>query len=477
MGPLFFSAALILLMLPLFYLSYRPSTIRILLALLLGATSFYLTTTRYQFPTEKIIKDGIADVEVVAVKTMKTPFGSLWNYKGILKSYSRYNQTLAKDIPIVISVPFEKEGLRPNADYRYQFSANLKQTSKGKYILTPLKNEEWQPLKKLYSLAEWRFSTKSQLQKHIQGSVQDQHVGAFLSGIATGEFDDRLLSFELGRFGLQHLMAISGLHFSILSALLAFSFGVFFSRKVAAFLTIGMMSAYFIFLGASPSVTRAWIAILIGLTSFFLERNSSSLNSLGIAALIVILWDPLIIEEIGFQFSFGITAAILLWSAPCDHLLQKIFAKRKLSEVIAVDAWDQHAYCLLHFFRQGLALCLAVNLVALPLTLYHFHQFPLMSLVYNLFFPFLMSFSLILLALACFSALLFPWLASQLHTINESYTQFVLNFAFNLPKTFDATLQVKEIPKELLLVYLLLIFSIGIFLNVRYSENAKKLFL
>ena len=40
------------------------------------------------------------------------------------------------------------------------------------------------------------------------------------------------------------------------------------------------------------------------------------------AALIAILWDPLMVEEIGFQFSFGITAAILLWFSPCDAFLQ-----------------------------------------------------------------------------------------------------------------------------------------------------------
>ncbi len=470
-NPYFIAVPLFILAVPLFTFSFKSNHLRLLLAVVLGISSFYLTSFRYRFPEDNSVKTGIADIEMTSVKLVKTPFGFVWNYKGTLKSFIHEDQFIAKDIPVLVSIPYENAYSRPKADFRYELFARLKTTSTGKYVINPIKNREWVTKEKLYSLAEWRFSAKAAVQKHIQESIKDPHVGAFLSGIATGEFDDRILSFELGRFGLQHLMAISGLHFSILSAFIALLLGIFFSRKLAALIMIGVMSSYFIFLGASPSVTRAWLAIVIGLTSLFIQRRSSGFNALGIGALLLLLWDPLIIEELGFQFSFGITASILLWFSPCDQWLQRIFAKRKLNDVTKMDSWDQHGYCVLYFLRQSLALCLAVNIIALPLTLYHFHLFPLMGLIYNLFFPVLVSLSLVFLTIGCCFSIVFPWLAAQVHTLNEYYTQFVLNFAFNLPKSFDFTWKVNGFPAEALMTYVLCILSLGLFLNKRHHSE------
>lgn len=460
-----FILAILLIIPPLYQLTYSPAQIRILLALTLGMICFFLTSLRYQFPEQKLLKNGIADIEMVSIKLNKTPFGTVWNYKGILKSYTHDGLMKAKNIPVFISIPFEDSLARPSANLRYQLSGNLKTTTQGKYILTPNKNQSWRVLNQLNTLAEQRFSVKATVQKYIKDSIKDQHIGAFLSGIATGEFDDRILSFELNRFGLQHLMAISGLHFSIISTLFAFSFSSFFSSRMAATMTLILMSLYFLFLGASPSVTRAWIAVLMGSLCLLIEKNNSGFNALGVAAIILLLWDPLLIGDLGFQYSFGITAGILLWFSPLDQWLQIIFSKRNLSEMAKADSWDIHGYCLLHFFRQSLALNMAVNIVAVPLTLYHFHQFPLMSLVYNLFFPFLVSFSLILLVSACLLTLIFPWLSVQLHALNEIYTGFVLNFAFHLPKTFDVTWHIPELSKDILLIYLLVLLSGGIILK------------
>jgi competence protein ComEC len=468
-GPIFSLLSLFFLIFPLLTRKRQTHHLRILLSIILAFTTFCFSYGRYHFP-DPGIKPGIAEMEMISVRLAKTAFGYVWKYQATLKSFIYDDRSIADNIPVTVSIPYEKETLRPTADSIYQIPARLKTTSQGKYIINPIKNAPWIALGEVHNLAEWRFQAKAAVQKHINESMQDPHAKAFLSGIATGEFDDRLLSHELGRFGLQHLMAISGLHFSILSSLLLAAFGLIFSRRLSAIFTSGAMSAYFLFLGASASVTRAWIALVIGLASYFLQRRSSGLNALGVGALVMILLNPLALEEIGFQFSFGVTAAILLWFSPCDAFLQRFFGKRRLSEAITMDAWDQHGYCVLHFLRQSLALSLAVNLTALPLTLYHFHNFPIMGLIYNLFFPFLMSFSLVLLVLGCFFSILVPWLGALLHHFNESYTKFMLDLTFNLPKAFDLKIHLDHLPKEGIMIYLLILFVLGIVLNTRKEQ-------
>lgn len=438
---------------------------RLVLALAIGYATFCYINTQHVIPTIPS-KDllGIAHFNLTAITHSKTLFGPMWNYKGVLHSFiSNDGIEVAKNIPITLSIPSNPATTRPLTTHHYRALARLKNNGTGRFSLGISKNTPWEPFDKALSIAEWRFQAKTNVKQHVYDAIHDQHTAAFLTGIATGEFDDRILSFELGRFGLQHLMAISGLHFAIIASILGFVLQMIFSRKVAAVMLIGMLSAYFIFLGPSPSVIRAWIAIAITLCGVIIGKRGAALNSLGIALLVISLYDPLSASNIGFQFSFAVTAAILLWFSPCDVLWQKVFAKRRLSQIVEMGSLNQHGYCMLFFLRQAMALALAVNLVALPLTLYHFHKFPLMSLVYNVFFPLMMSLCLLLLITAMLFSLFLPFVGEFIHAINEGFTRFLLSFAFNLPKSYDLTIRTSEFSQNLLILYLIVIFLGGIF--------------
>lgn len=438
---------------------------RPLLALCIGTASFLLSEARYQYPAELPAGQGTARIELTDVNHAKTPFGKTWSFDATLSTFTYKGKVVARNIPVKLSLPGDASVLRPKAGFNYVIEATLKEGRHGGYFITPSNKTSWELPEQAASVAEWRFASKNIIRDYIHRSIYDQHTAAFLSGMFTGAFDDRILAFELGRFGLQHLMAISGLHFSIFAGIIGLLCSLLLRKKAAATVVIAAMTGYFIFLGSSPSVIRAWISILIALTAVFLEKRGSGLNGLGIGLLAISLWDPLQMNEIGFQFSFGVTAAILIWYGPCERLLLNLFPKRTLREASPMDTWDQHGYCLLFFLRQTLALCLAVNSVALPLTLYHFHKFPLFSLAYNLFFPVLVSLSLLLLTVALSLSWLFPAFTAAIHAINEYYTGFLLNFAFNFPRGFDYAWQIDDFPESLLLFLLLCCLLLGMSLQ------------
>lgn len=447
------------------------TTVRFGLALCCCCVNYYLTLSSHQFPSPNDFgKTGTAELVLNSVSTSTTPFGKVWKYKGTLVHFiNAKGETVAKNIPIRLTIPSEQQ--RPLAGFRYFIKAKLKETSPSQYGLTIPKQTTWEPIEQSWNPAEWRYKAKTALQEKIKSSIKDKHVAAFLSGMATGEMDDLPLANELGRFGLQHLMAISGLHFSILASIIALPLCLLFSIRKVAVCLILLLSAYFFFLGSSPSVLRAWISLVVALGGTLLCRQSSGLNSLGLGLLVICLWDPTLIRNIGFQFSFGITAAILIWFAPCDLLMQKLLMKRSLSQMASLHTVEQHAYCLLCFLRQTLALALAVNLIALPMTLYHFHQFPLLGFVYNLFFPFLITLSMLLLLAACCLHPVLPWVGEILHKINEHYTGFLLNFTFNLPKTFDSVFRINNIQHDLLIYYIIIIYVTGIYIKQAIKDQ------
>jgi competence protein ComEC len=262
-------------------------------------------------------------------------------------------------------------------------------------------------------------------------------------------------------------MAISGFHFAIIASILALLLRFMIPERLSTPLLILLLSSYFFFLGDSPSIIRAWITILVALVGLSLERRSFGINSLGVAILFILLYNPLMSQSIGFQFSALSTAAILLFYPIFDHLMQKVFIRRSLGQMIEMDTFNQHGYTILATFRQASAMALAVNIVALPAMLFYFEKFPYLSLLYNLFFPFLVSFSMFLLIIG----LVLGPLGGFVHAINSIYTRFVLNFLYGMPSTFDYTLHTGSIRGEFLICYLIGIFLWGIWMQHKLKEQ------
>lgn len=408
---------------------------------------------------------GTAHFEISSIAIKSSHFGKHFVYKGLIKSMPPFQGI--KNIHVALSVPVRGDIIRPPADKSYMIEGTLKEFEPYAYHFTLEKNSRWRPIKNSFSLAEYRYMAKKYLTKLIHKKIPDKESASFLSGIATGEFDDRMMSFHFARFGLQHIMAISGFHFAIISGILSFILQLFLSKKNTAFVLIGLLLSYFIFLGFAPSILRAFMMIVIALAGSILKKQASAMNSLGIALIAVLVIDPLVIMNLGFQFSFVTTASILIFYSKTDSILQKIFAKRLLAQAVEMNALNQHGLIAITIIRQAFALTFAVNLGALPLMLFHFQQFPYLSIIYNFFFPFMVSISMLLLILG-FALPFIPWI----DTLNAHFTKFVLNFAYNMPQTVDYKFYYNGLTFEMLVIYYSILFFTGIILH--YMEQQKE---
>lgn len=443
---------------------------RQLLAFLITATSSYYASHHYLLPSvdEKGV-EGIAQIEISSVEPSQTRFAKVWHYKGKMNAFVPHFQLMdpiARNLFFHLNLP-RNEGEPPTElDTSYVVHATLKKISLGCYIIKPKKGDSWTSLGGFSHIVHWRRQAKQAVSRYIHQHIQDITTANFLTGIATGNFDDYHLLFTFSRFGLLHIMAISGFHFGIISAFLLFFLRLRFSYRVTAIVLCLLMTLYFLFLGGSPSVMRSWVAIMVMLVGTIFGKSCNGLNALGIAMLIVLLLDPLNLLSIAFQLSFLITAAILLFYATASRALQKIWKKRSLSEALHMNRSNQYGYLILNLLREGTALTIAVHIIAFPITLYYFQKFPWIGLVYNLFFPFLVTIAMILLCIAC----LFFWcppLASVLHHINNHFTQYALSLLSNIPTAFDVYFKIAPIPLPWIITYLSIAFFIGILLYQR----------
>lgn len=215
------------------------------------------------------------------------------------------------------------------------------------------------------------YSIRSTAQELLFQCVRGERERAILVALLLGVKDhlDAELKEAYSSAGAMHVLAVSGLHVGIVYLLLSLAF-----KRVKA-TTIGAVSftlvalatiwMYALVTGFSPSVMRAATMFSVVIISEGVGRKSNIFNSLGIAAVILIFFDPNIIYSVGFQLSFAAVLGIVLLHGPLYRLLD-----------LRSKAWD--------YIWSITCVSIAAQLATFPLTLLYFHQFPTYFLISNL---------------------------------------------------------------------------------------------
>ncbi len=442
-------------------------------------TAWVYCSATFQYPELTAQgKKGIAYVQVEKVGLQHTFFGLRWVYQCQIKQFysmGEGEQTLARNLPCKISFPANQmsAGSLPSPQCDYWVEGRLIKKDNGSYHLKVPSKTPWHRVEGSYSLASYRYEWKQSLTAWIHEKFTDSSTADFIAGLATGEFSSSTMRQQFSRFGLQHLLAISGFHFAITASFLNALLNLMLPMRIKNMILLFFLAGYSFFLGPYPSVLRAWMMCSLSIAGQLIDKKTTALNSLGIALLCILAYNPLLSLEISFKLSFGITAAILLFYQPVSSIFDEIIPKRRLEEVLQMNRLNQHAYCLLTFLRGGFALTVAVNLLAIPFSLYYFDKFPWMSLLFNLFIPFLASGSICLFLLSgtlCF----LPWVSSAIMQLNEVYSSFLLKLLYHTPANVDAYLTVHELPHEGMLIYVSLILALGIWVKEQNSRNDRQ---
>src|SRR5205809_677932 len=148
----------------------------------------------------------------------------------------------------------------------------------------------------------------------------------FLSGIVLGLRHQTPEDIEepFQQTGTLHLFAVAGLHVGIVAALLwMLAMVALLPRKSAAALIIPLLLFYAAVTGLHVSSVRAAVMSSVLLGGFFFDRKVFVLNSLAAAAFFLLCWDPNELFSTGFQLSFAVVGAIVLFADPFFVFLQR----------------------------------------------------------------------------------------------------------------------------------------------------------
>lgn len=218
----------------------------------------------------------------------------------------------------------------------------------------------------------WLKRTTGQLRERLLafwnacGLAENERAVA--KALVLGERGDNAIEEAYRQSGVIHVLAVSGMHLSIFSCIVAGALG-FLNRKAwqrwLRFLIVLMFVwAYALLTGLSPSVCRA--ACMFGFIGLgkCMGRNVKSIRSLAVSALFLLLIEPGLLQEIGFLLSYAAVAGLIFLSPLVGEL------------------WRPKSR-ILSFFRDLVVASVSAQIATLPITLCVFESFPTYFLLGN----------------------------------------------------------------------------------------------
>ncbi|MBU4141018.1 MAG: DNA internalization-related competence protein ComEC/Rec2, partial [Candidatus Omnitrophica bacterium] len=170
--------------------------------------------------------------------------------------------------------------------------------------------------------------------------------------------------------GTIHILAISGLHIGLIALILVALFRFLrLPRKAVFILTIFLLICYAFLSGARPSVVRATVMAVIVLFGFLINRETKIYNSLGLAALLILIVRPHYLFDAGFQLSFLSVISIIYLTPKIEKLFparNRCFLYLIRAFSVSLAAWIGIAPLVAFHFNIVTPVAVLANLVVIP---------------------------------------------------------------------------------------------------------------
>ncbi len=255
-------------------------------------------------------------------------------------------------------------------------------------------------------------------------------VKSFISGIVLGVRHETPADIEepFQQTGTIHLFAVAGLHVGIVAALLWVVAAIArLPRKRAAAFIIASLFFYAAVTGLHIPALRAAVMASIVVGSYLFERRVFLPNSLAAAAFFILSWNTNELFSTGFQLSFAVVGAIVLFAEPLFRVFQRPAAPDPFlpqSLVLGPRRWMHSSY---EWLCGGASVSLAAWIGSLPFILWYFHLVTPISFLANLIVVPIAFFVLAVALLSLIATPLLPWVAVVFNNTNWTLATLVIS--------------------------------------------------
>jgi competence protein ComEC len=232
----------------------------------------------------------------------------------------------------------------------------------NEFLVLKEKKEKW--LDKF--LNKSRERVLNILRRNIKGDKEFGLTEALLIGYKD-DLDQALVQ-SYTNTGVVHIIAISGLHLGLIYWLLIKLFKPLQKRKhikwLRPILIIAGLWLFSLLAGAQASVLRSAVMFTCIVLGESLSKKTSIYNTMAISAFLLLCYNPYWLWDVGFQLSYAAVLSIIIFMKPIYN-------------------WFYFPNKLVDFIWKLNAVTIAAQILTVPLSIYHFHQFPNYFLLTN----------------------------------------------------------------------------------------------
>lgn len=312
---------------------------------------------------------------------------------------------------------------KPYSDFQFDYGKYL--SRKDIYFQAYLPNSFQRGLRNDLSFSEKIRQKRLSTLSKIDSANLSKRTREFTKGIILAdrtEMDAETVE-DFTKSGLMHVLAISGSHMAIIFWLILLVLNPIFPprfRNYKIIMSLILIWAFAIFIDYGNSVVRSCIMISAYYLSVVLQRKPDVLHAMAVAAFGILIADTNQFFDVGFQLSFVAVFGIFWLNQPILKYLPK--PKNKFQNLMV----------------NVVSISIAAQIVTLPLVVFYFHQYSVISIVANLivipFSEILIIFSLLMTVLIEFSVQI-GWLNFLYDTVVSRALQLIHFFA-NLDLAF-----------------------------------------
>jgi competence protein ComEC len=255
--------------------------------------------------------------------------------------------------------------------------------------------------------------------------------------------------------GAVHILSVSGLHIGFILLFVTLLLKPFPNTKKSSFIKLLIMlvslSLFGVLAGLAPSVVRSVTMFSFVAIGHYLRRSVNIYHTLLVSILLILLFQPSFLFDVGFQLSYA-ALFFIVWLQP---LLAKLWKPKNK---------------ILTYFWDILTVSFAAQIGTLPLSVYYFHQFPGLFFVTNLivipFLCFIMSLGVLVMVLAAFNWV--PFYPAKILEISIFYLDKIISSIASLEQFI-----IKDIPLNtplLISSYLVIISTTIAFEHKRFKN-------
>ena len=377
--------------------------------------------------------------------------------------YLQKDSAVSKLLPgdrLIIDAEFKSpDGVQNPDGFDYAKYLNRQGIKATAYVST----DKWQKSNAKYSFSYshpilYYVRTADKCRKYLLNIYRTYNITgdefAVLAALTLGYTDDLQpdLLKSYSATGAMHILSVSGLHVGIIYAVMLFLFG-FLSKNqrqkiIKTIIIVLFLWIYAFITGLSPAVLRATLMFSVMTVGVCLDWKSQIYNTIFASAFLILLFNPNLIFDIGFQLSYSAVLSIVFFQPQ-------------------ISVWFSPKQKAMKWGWSLIAVSLAAQLGTAPFVLYYFHQFPNFFLLTNLVaIP--LSTIVIYLAIALLMFSFIPYF-SLVIAILLKWSLWLLNYSIvsiqNMPFSISS---ISMDTRQLIFAFLAIAFLSAYFYNKKF---------